>query len=414
MPNHLFHTRLKNRIKMKESHRRIHSDIFSTSSPMNRPLPTEPIHPLVENVEDFSDYDFDDLTADIVSDIAAGVNLRESAPILRELGCDSDLDLSTWLKKVGRRKEQIEFALSAITEPMHALTNALEALQEVDKILNSLIHLDPRSRRGHEAVADLIKSFGDEWKTFDEWLTLNRLEPLPEMTGIIAKGTKLVDKLESLYAPDGHHAARKQRWEKINSALGGSPTRSIPFSAIPLGKVESIFSTRDFTLPTASLDQHVADVLISYLYFLKQLFNLSEDLQSEREVLFFVTASIVCGCINIQGISMRAEQPIAGSKLRAHGRCDLVISKNKRIHCIVEAKRTSMKEGFAQAFVSCEVASERENAPLIKGIVANPVSWTFIRSEDTQTLISRLPASADHPADYVIVARTIRAFIDRD
>jgi len=184
------------------------------------------------------------------------------------------------------------------------------------------------------------------------------------------------------------HHPRKGRWIKLNAILSDSRKRrksqndSTQYSGITWGMIREVIPFQPYIQDQFDISEALLDELqanLSVLSFSTPMLSLSAN---EAQRLRYIDLIILSVCKELKGVSLYYEQSIAGDLVEADGRYDIMLKRNDRAICVVEAKRDAFEEGLAQDLVCCEVEAEINRWSKVYGIVTNVMVWRFVCSTD--------------------------------
>ena len=105
------------------------------------------------------------------------------------------------------------------------------------------------------------------------------------------------------------------------------------------------------------------------------MFELNERMRSHC-----VYSLLDVSCSVFENLTIAAQEPLQGVRVRAHGRPDFVIKRHYEIVCVVEVKSGEVWRGWGQNTVAAEVACEVSHRHAVLGIVTNLHTWNLLTS----------------------------------
>ena len=130
-------------------------------------------------------------------------------------------------------------------------------------------------------------------------------------------------------------------------------------------------------IPAATLD-----LLYSQLLKIGSVFG-SVSSGKEAKRLQFISPILLEVCALFGGeVKITVEEDLAGVNIHTNGHFEYVLELNGRKVCIVEAKKTDMEKGMAQALLGDETIADLCNASEIYAIVTNFREWYFLKNTD--------------------------------
>jgi hypothetical protein len=198
---------------------------------------------------------------------------------------------------------------------------------------------------------------------------------VPSKTSTDPSETKLKEK--------GPKSIRKQRWRELNQIISAKKAKnkdSTAYSYVTWTDVNLVFNPVAYEQKRQNIDDDKLSFLAKYISMTTKVFGkISTGKEAKR--LHFIAPILICVCALFDGqVGIVAEEDLVGSRVKAHGHFEFMITHGKKTICIVEAKKDDIDQGMAQDLLGCEVAADIEELDLVCGIVTNYVQWNFFRS----------------------------------
>jgi len=157
---------------------------------------------------------------------------------------------------------------------------------------------------------------------------------------------------------------------------------STAFSAVRWTDVEDVLSYVNYDQPSKEIPGATLDLLHSQLLKIGVVFG-SVSSGKEAKRLQFISPILLEVCALFEGrVKIAVEEDLEGVNIHTNGHFEYVLELNNRKVCIVEAKKTDMEKGMAQALLGDETIADLDKASEIYAIVTNYREWYFLKSTD--------------------------------
>jgi hypothetical protein len=185
------------------------------------------------------------------------------------------------------------------------------------------------------------------------------------------------------------HPTRKRRWEELNELLDGNKKAKIKYgesstgySYVSFKGVNKVMPADQYEQSTKAIDDDNIDVLYAYLLVVAKAF-VEVVTGTEAKRTHFIAPVLACVCALFNGdVQIRAEEKVEGKRAHGDGQFEFVIKRGSKRLCVVEAKKSDMEQGLAQAYVGSEVLSAVEGLSTVYNVVTSYKDWYFSRILD--------------------------------
>jgi hypothetical protein len=157
---------------------------------------------------------------------------------------------------------------------------------------------------------------------------------------------------------------------------------STAFSAVKWVDVKNILGYVDYEQYTKEVPATMLDQLHSQLLKIGVVFG-SVSSGKEAKRLQFISPILLEVCALFEGrVKITVEEDLEGVNIRTNGHFEYVLEVDGRKLCIVEAKKTDMEQGMAQALLGNETIADLDNVSEVYSIVTNFREWYFLKNTD--------------------------------
>jgi len=149
---------------------------------------------------------------------------------------------------------------------------------------------------------------------------------------------------------------------------------STAFSAVRWTDVEDVLGYVNYDQPSKEIPGATLDLLHSQLLKIGVVFGSV----SSGKRLQFISPILLEVCALFEGrVKIAVEEDLEGVNIHTNGHFEYVLELNNRKVVIVEAKKTDMEKGMAQALLGDETIADLDKASEIYAIVTNYREWYF-------------------------------------
>jgi hypothetical protein len=157
---------------------------------------------------------------------------------------------------------------------------------------------------------------------------------------------------------------------------------STAFSAVKWSDVEDVLCYVDYEQQAKEVPVNILDQLHSQLLKIGRVFG-SVSSGKEAKRLQFISPILLEVCALFEGrVKITVEEDMEGVNIHTNGHFEYVLEMDGRKVCIVEAKKTDMEKGMAQALLGDETIADLDNASEVYAIVTNFREWYFLKNTD--------------------------------
>lgn len=183
--------------------------------------------------------------------------------------------------------------------------------------------------------------------------------------------------------------SRKRRWDQLNSILEDVAKRSKrinkdsrAFSAVKWGDVEDVLGYQNYKQGIKAVPANVLDLLFSQLLKIGVVFG-SVSSGKEAKRLQFITPVLYEVCALFEGrVKFSLEKDLEGVNIHTNGHFEYVLELGGRKVVVVQAKKTDMEKGMAQALLGDETIADLDNVSEVYAIVTNFHQRYFLKNTD--------------------------------
>lgn len=184
-------------------------------------------------------------------------------------------------------------------------------------------------------------------------------------------------------------AARKRRWEELNSILEDVAKKSkklnkdsTAFSAVNWSDVEDVLSYVKYDQVARDIPDVTLDLLYTQLLKTGIVFGSVSSGKEAKRLQFISPILLEVSALFGGRLKISVEEDLEGINIHTNGHFEYVLEINGKKICIVEAKKTDMEKGMAQALLGDETIADLENASEVYAIVTNFLEWYFLKNTD--------------------------------
>jgi hypothetical protein len=146
--------------------------------------------------------------------------------------------------------------------------------------------------------------------------------------------------------------------------------------------VEDVLGCQNYKQGTKAVPADVLDLLFSQLFKIGVVFG-SVSSGKEAKRLQFIAPVLYEVCALFEGrAKISVEEDLEGVNIRTNGHFEYVLDVDGRKVCIVQAKKSDMEKGMAQALLGDEIIADLDNVSEVYAIVTNYMQWYFLKNTD--------------------------------
>jgi hypothetical protein len=181
--------------------------------------------------------------------------------------------------------------------------------------------------------------------------------------------------------------SRKRRWDQLNHVLEEVTrkgkrvnTRAKAFRATKWADVQNVLGYINYKQGCREIPANVLDLLFAQLLKIGVVFG-SVSSGKEETRLQFISPVLYEVCALFDGrAKISVQKELKGVNINTSGRFEYVLEVDGRRVCVVQAKKSDMERGMAQALLGAEIVAELDDVSEVCAIVTNYRQWYFLKN----------------------------------